>query len=53
MALVLVSLIIRAAMLMAVPTPFTIFGYPTVAIVLFLAAFGGRLDGLGRFSRAM
>jgi ubiquinone biosynthesis protein len=39
--LVLAALIVGAAMLMRVPTEFTILGYPGLAIVLFLAAAGG------------
>ena len=38
---VLAALIIGAAMLMQVRTTFTIFGYPGLAILLFLAAVGG------------
>ena len=42
LGLILASLIIGAAMLMQVPTSFTIFGYPGLAIILFLlAALGG------------
>jgi ABC-type polysaccharide/polyol phosphate export permease len=36
--LVVAALIVSAAMLMQVPTSFTIFGYPGFAMVLFLAA---------------
>jgi hypothetical protein len=36
--LVVAALIVSAAMLMQVPTNFTIFGYPGFAMVLFLAA---------------
>jgi ubiquinone biosynthesis protein len=39
--LVLAALIIGAALLMQVETSFTIFGYPGLAIVLFLAAAAG------------
>lgn len=39
--LVLAALIIGAALLMQVDTPFTLFGYPGLAIVLFLAAAAG------------
>ena len=39
--LVLASLIVGAAMLMRVPTAFTILGYPGIAMLLFLAAAGG------------
>lgn len=37
----LAALIVGAAMLMQVRTSFTIFGYPGLAMVLFLAAVGG------------
>jgi ubiquinone biosynthesis protein len=43
MGLVLAALIIGAAMLMSVPTTFVIFGYPGLAMLLFLAAAGGGL----------
>src|SRR5688572_2754260 len=43
LGLVLAALIVGAAMLMQVPTRFTILGYPGLAIVLFLAAAGGGL----------
>ncbi|HEX9149575.1 MAG TPA: hypothetical protein VF958_10485 [Thermoanaerobaculia bacterium] len=40
--MILAALIVGAALLMQVPTPFRIFGYPGLAILLFLAAaFGG------------
>ena len=39
--LVLAALIVGAAMLMRVQTPFTILGYPGLAMLLFLAAAGG------------
>jgi ubiquinone biosynthesis protein len=38
---VLAALIIGAAMLMQVPTPFTILGYPALAMLLFLGAVAG------------
>jgi ubiquinone biosynthesis protein len=41
LGLVLAALIIGAAMLMRVPTSFTLFGYPGIAMVLFLAAAAG------------
>ena len=41
LGLVLAALIVGAAMLMRVPTAFTILGYPGLAILLFLAAAGG------------
>jgi predicted unusual protein kinase regulating ubiquinone biosynthesis (AarF/ABC1/UbiB family) len=41
LGLVLAALIVGAAMLMRVPTAFTVFGYPGLAILLFLAAFAG------------
>jgi hypothetical protein len=39
--LVLAALIVGAAMLMQVPTSFTIFGYPGLAMLFFLAAVAG------------
>jgi len=41
LALVLAALIVGAAMLMRVPTSFTILGYPGLAMLLFLAAAAG------------
>ncbi|HLN81424.1 MAG TPA: AarF/ABC1/UbiB kinase family protein, partial [Thermoanaerobaculia bacterium] len=42
LGVILAALIVGAALLMQVPTPFRIFGYPGLAILLFLAAaFGG------------
>jgi hypothetical protein len=41
LGVVLAALIIGAAMLMRVETRFTIFGYPGLAMLLFLAAAGG------------
>ena len=41
LGLVLAALIVGAAMLMRVPTSFTIFGYPGFAMLLFLLAAGG------------
>jgi predicted unusual protein kinase regulating ubiquinone biosynthesis (AarF/ABC1/UbiB family) len=41
LGLVLAALIVGAAMLMRVPTDFTILGYPGIAILLFMAAAGG------------
>ncbi|HET8753377.1 MAG TPA: AarF/UbiB family protein [Salinimicrobium sp.] len=42
LGLIIASMIIGAAMLMSVPSPFTIFGYPGLAIIFFLlAAMGG------------
>jgi ubiquinone biosynthesis protein len=41
LGLVLAALIVGAAMMMQVQTPFTIFGYPGIAMVLFLAAVAG------------
>jgi hypothetical protein len=40
---VLAALIIGAAMLMRIETTFTIFGYPGLAILLFLVAAGGGI----------
>ena len=45
MGLVLASLIVGAALLMRVDTPFKILGYPGLAVVLFLGAcLGGVLQ---------
>ena len=41
--LVLAALIVGAAMLMQIPTSFTIWGYPGLAMLFFLAAAGGGL----------
>jgi predicted unusual protein kinase regulating ubiquinone biosynthesis (AarF/ABC1/UbiB family) len=41
LGLVLAALIVGAAMLMRVPTRFTIMGYPGLAVLLFIAAAGG------------
>lgn len=41
--LVLAALIIGASLLMRVETPFQIFGYPGIAIILFLFAAGGAI----------
>jgi hypothetical protein len=41
--LVLAALIIGAAMLVRVPSPVEILGYPALAIVLFVAAAGGAV----------
>jgi hypothetical protein len=41
LGLVLAALIVGAAMLMRVPTTMTIFGYPGLAMLLFLAAAAG------------
>jgi predicted unusual protein kinase regulating ubiquinone biosynthesis (AarF/ABC1/UbiB family) len=41
MGLVLAALIVGAAMLMSADTDFTLFGYPGLAMVLFLAAVAG------------
>jgi predicted unusual protein kinase regulating ubiquinone biosynthesis (AarF/ABC1/UbiB family) len=43
LGLVLASLILGAALLMQVPTSFTILGYPGLAMLLFLAAAAGGL----------
>jgi predicted unusual protein kinase regulating ubiquinone biosynthesis (AarF/ABC1/UbiB family) len=43
LGLVLAALIIGAALLMRIETPFTIFGYPGLAMILFLAAAIGGL----------
>jgi hypothetical protein len=43
MGLILAALIVGAAMLMRVETPFRILGYPGFAIILFLAAAGGGI----------
>ena len=41
LGLVLAALIVGAALMMDVPTRFTLFGYPGLAILLFLGAAGG------------
>ncbi len=41
LGLVLAALIVGASLLMRVPTTFTIFGYPGLAILLFVAAAAG------------
>lgn len=41
LGLVLAALIVGAALLIDVPTPFTLFGYPGLAILLFLGAAAG------------
>jgi ubiquinone biosynthesis protein len=41
LGVVLAALIVGAAMLMQVQTPFTLFGYPGIAMLLFLAAAAG------------
>ena len=41
LGVVLAALIVGAAMLMRVPTAFTILGYPGIAMMLFLAAAAG------------
>lgn len=38
LGLIIAAMIIGAAMLMSVPSPFTIFGYPGLAIIFFLTA---------------
>lgn len=43
MGLILAALIVGAALLMRVETNFTLFGYPGLAILLFLAAAGGGI----------
>ena len=39
--LILAALIIGASLMMRIETPWTLFGYPGLAIVTFLAAAGG------------
>jgi ubiquinone biosynthesis protein len=41
MGLVLAALIIGAALVMRVDTPYTLFGYPALAMILFLGAVAG------------
>ena len=42
LGLIIAAMIIGAAMLMSVPSPFMLFGYPGLAIIFFiLAAVGG------------
>jgi predicted unusual protein kinase regulating ubiquinone biosynthesis (AarF/ABC1/UbiB family) len=48
--LVLAALIVGAAMLMRIPTTFTIFGYPGLAMLFFLAAASGGLALLFRIA---
>jgi len=43
LGLVLAALIVGAALMMDVPTSFRLFGYPGLAIMLFLAAAGGGM----------
>ncbi len=43
LGLILAALIVGAALLMRVETPFTLFGYPGLAILLFLAAAAGGI----------
>jgi predicted unusual protein kinase regulating ubiquinone biosynthesis (AarF/ABC1/UbiB family) len=43
LGLILAALVIAASLLMRVPTTFNLFGYPGIAIVLFLVAAGGGL----------
>jgi ubiquinone biosynthesis protein len=50
--LVLAALIVGAAMLMNIPTTFTIWGYPGLAMLFFLAAAGGGLGLLLRIVMA-
>ena len=40
LGLVLAALIVGAALIMSIETPYTIFGYPSIAIILFLIAAG-------------
>jgi predicted unusual protein kinase regulating ubiquinone biosynthesis (AarF/ABC1/UbiB family) len=42
--LVLAALIVGAAMMMRIPTSFTIFGYPGLAMIMFLAAAAGAFS---------
>jgi ubiquinone biosynthesis protein len=48
--LVLAALVVGAAMLMQIPTSFTIWGYPGLAMLFFLAAAGGGLALLFRIA---
>jgi ubiquinone biosynthesis protein len=50
--LILAALIIGAAMLMRIPTSFTIWGYPGLAMLFFLGAAGGGLGLLLRIVMA-
>jgi ubiquinone biosynthesis protein len=43
LGLILAALIVGAALMMDVPTTFTIFGYPGIAMLLFLAAAAGGI----------
>ena len=52
LGVVLAALIVGAALLMRVQTQFTMFGYPGIAMLLFLAAAAGWvLDGVDDFGR--
>jgi len=43
LGLILAALIVGAAMLFQVPTTFTLFGYPGIAMLFFLVAAGGGI----------
>ena len=43
LGLILAALVVAASLLMRVPTTFNLFGYPGIAIVLFLVAAGGGI----------
>lgn len=43
LGLILAALVVAASLLMRVPTTFNLFGYPGIAIVLFLIAAGGGI----------
>ncbi len=43
MGLIIAALLVSAAMLMRVPSSFSLFGYPGLAILAFLAALGGAI----------
>ncbi|MGE5814680.1 MAG: ABC1 kinase family protein [Acidobacteriota bacterium] len=43
LGLVLAALIVAAGMLMRIPTPFTLLGYPGLAMIFFLAAAAGAI----------
>ena len=43
MGLIIAALLVSAAMLMKVPSPFNLFGYPGLAILAFLAALAGAI----------
>ena len=43
MGVILAALVVGAALMMRVPTSFTLFGYPGIAMIFFLLAAAGGL----------